>query len=262
MATYPVKQLTKMQRLMGGIALFRRHGDKSWLKWGPAGSVDFTPNITTQPVYTNEFGDRRLLRNITTTKEGTVNLNDLAAFTDLTYESTFVAEQKYLVQAAVANGTYIVEDAEVGGIYDIPGKNGTVTGVTDGADVDFEEDVHFTFHPATGMVEILSKPAGADADIAIAYTLPAITETEGILDLSIMSASGTRGEFMYIGVIADDTLGVPMTLYLPDVEFLPSGAVTAGDTENPNVVSLTGSVYTTADKGYGSLTGQRKIVNA
>lgn len=262
MATYPVKQLTKMQRLMGGIGLFRRHGAKSWLKWGPAGSVDFTPNITTVGVYTNEFGDRRLLRNVTTLKEGTVNINELAAFTDLTYAATFVSEQKYLVQTAVANGTFVIEDAEVGGIYDIPGVNGVVTGVTDGADVDFIEDVHFTFHPATGMVEILSKPAGADADITIAYTLPAITEQEGILDLEVLSASGTRGEFMYIGVIADDTLGVPMTLYLPDVEFLPSGAISAGDTENPNTVSLTGSVYTTADKGYGSLTGQRKIVNA
>lgn len=262
MATFPVKQLTKMQRLMGCINLFRRHGDKSWLKWGPSASVDFEPNITTQPVYTNEFGDRRLLRNITTLKEGTVNINELSAFTDLTYAATFVAEQKYLEQAAVANGTLIIEDAVVPGIYQIPGFNGAVTGISDGADVDFIENTHFTFHSATNLIEVLSKPVGADADLAIAYTLPEITAADGILNLEVMSASGTRGEFMCIGMIADSDNGVPMTLYLPDVEFRPSGAISAGDTENVNTVGLTGSVYTTADKGYGTLTGQRKIVNA
>ncbi|MDR6664031.1 hypothetical protein [Rhizobium sp. 1399] len=262
MATYPIKQLTTMQRLLGGVALFRPQGSVKWVKIGPCESVEFTPNITTVDVYTNEFGDRRLIRKITTTKEGSVVLNGIGAWTEWLYQALFMSAPKYLTQAAIANGSLIITHVEVGGVYELPGKKGTVSGITDGAASDpvtYVENTHFIFHPASGVIEILATPAGATEDIEIEYTLPAITEADKLIDYSIMETSGTRGEFRYIG---DAKVGVSVDLRLADVEFLPNGAVSSGDTANANVGSLTGAVYATADKGYGSLQGLEKITYA
>lgn len=263
MATYPIKQLTQMQRLMGGIALFKPHGSIKWIKVGPTETVEFTPNITTVPVYTNEFGDRRLLRNVTTTKEGTLAANGLSAWSEWVYQALYVSKHKYLAQEAVANGEMVIEETDLIGVYEIPGKKGTVGSVTDGVEsspVTYVLDEHYTFHPATGIVEVLSKPENAGNKIHVSYTLPAITEADKLIDYSIMETSGTRGEFRYIGLTTDG-LGTPVDMRLFDVEFLPSGAASAGDTANVNVASLNGSVYTT-DKGYGTIQGLDKIVNA
>lgn len=260
MATYPVRPLTKMQRMMGGIALFRPEDSVKWIKIGPVESVEFTPNITTVDVYTNEFGDRRLLRKITTTKEGSVVLNGIGAWTEWLYQALFMSKPSYLTQAAVVSDTLIVEDVAVGDIVELPGKKGTVTAVTDGATGVYVEDTHYTFHPQTGVIEFLAIPAEAGADVEIEYSLPAITAVDKLIDLSIMETSGTRGEFRYIGHCAD--VGEDMDMRLADVEFLPNGAISSGDTANANVGSLTGAVYTSPTKGYGSLQGLQKIVNA
>lgn len=260
MATLPVRPLTRMQRMMGGIALFRPEGSNKWIKIGPVDSVEFTPNITTVDVYTNEFGDRRLLRKITTTKEGTVVLNGISAWTEWLYQALFMSKPKYLTQAAVVSDTLIVEDVVAGDIVELPGKKGTVSAVTDGATGVYVEDTHYTFHPQTGVIEFLAIPAGATADVEIEYSLPAITAADKLIDLSILETSGTRGEFRYIGHCAD--VGEDMDMRLSDVEFQPNGAISAGDTANNNVGSLTGAVYTTATKGYGSLQGLETIVNA
>lgn len=261
MATYPIRQLTKLQRLMGGVALFRPAGTQKWIKIGPVESAEFTPSVTTVDIYTNEFGDRRLLRKIPTTKEGTVVLNGIGAWTEWLYQALFMSSKKYKTQAAAANQSLIVEDVSAGDVVSLPGIKGTISEITDGATGIFVENTHYIFHPATNLIEFLAKPAGATADAIIEYDLPAVTEADGLMDLAIMETSGTRGEFRYIGITVDGN-GDPVDMYLPDVEFLPNGAVAAGDTANANVGSLTGSVYATADKGYGSVTGLQKIVNA
>ncbi len=263
MATYPIRQLTKMQRLMGGVALFRPAGSIKWIKIGPCESVEFTPNVTTVDIYTNEFGDRRLLRKIPTTKEGSVVLNGIGAWTEWLYQALFMASKKYKTQAIAADQELLVEAVLVGDVVSLPGIKGTITAITDGesAPVSYVENTHYIFHPATGMIEFIAKPAGAGEDAIVEYDLPAVTEADGLLDLAIMETSGTRGEFRYIGITTDGN-GDEVDMYLPDVEFLPNGAVAAGDTANANVGSLTGSVYSTADKGYGAVTGLQKIVNA
>ncbi len=263
MATFPIRQLTKMQRLMGGVALFRPAGAVKWIKIGPVESVEFTPNITTVDIYTNEFGDRRLLRKIPTTKEGSVVLNGIGAWTEWLYQALFMAKKKYKTQAVAADQELIVEAVDVGDVVSIPGIKGTISAITDGetVPVSYVENTHYIFHPATGVVEFIAIPAGAGEDAIIEYDLPAVTVADGLLDLAIMETSGTRGEFRYIGLTTDGN-GDEVDMYLPDVEFLPNGAVAAGDTANANVGSLTGSVYATADKGYGSVTGLQKIVNA
>lgn len=263
MATYPIRQLTKMQRLMGGVALFRPAGAVKWIKIGPVESVEFTPNVTTVDIYTNEFGDRRLLRKIPTTKEGSVVLNGIGAWTEWLYQALFMAEKKYKTQAAAADQELLVEAVAVGDVVTLPGVKATISAITDGesAPVSYVENTHYIFHPATGVVEFIAIPAGAGEDAIIEYDLPAVTAAEGLLDLAIMETSGTRGEFRYIGITTDGN-GDEVDMYLPDVEFLPNGAVAAGDTANANVGSLTGSVYATSDKGYGSVTGLQKIVNA
>lgn len=263
MATYPIRQLTKLQRLMGGVALFRPAGTQKWIKIGPVESAEFTPNITTVDIYTNEFGDRRLLRKIPTTKEGTVVLNGIAAWTEFLYQALFMSSKKYKTQALAASQEMIVEAVAVGDVVSLPGIKGTITAITDGevAPVSYVENTHYIFHPSTNMIEFIALPAGAAEDAIIEYDLPAVTAADGLLDLAIMETSGTRGEFRYIGITVDGN-GDPVDMYLPDVEFLPNGAVAAGDTANANTGSLTGSVYATADKGYGSVTGLQKIVNA
>jgi hypothetical protein len=261
MATYPIRQLTAKQRLMGGIALFRPKGAQKWIKVGPVESVEFTPNITTVDMYTNEFGDRRLLRKITTTKEGSVALNGIQMWTEWLYSALFMAEKKYKTQAAVAAQTLVVESVAAGDVVSLPGIKGTISEITDGATGVYVEDTHYIFHPATNIIEFLSKPAGATEDAIVEYDLPAVTEADGLLDLAIMETSGTRGEFRYIGITVDGN-GDPVDMYLPDVEFQPNGAIAAGNTAAENTGSLTGSVYATSDKGYGSITGLQKIVNA
>ncbi|MDX1216313.1 phage tail tube protein [Sinorhizobium meliloti] len=263
MATYPIRQLTKLQRLMGGVALFRPTGAQKWIKIGPVESVEFTPSVTTVDQYTNEFGDRRLLRKITTTKEGSVVLNGIQMWTEWLYQALFMASKKYKTQAVAADQELIVEAVAVGDVVSLPGIKGTISAITDGESVpvSYVENTHYIFHPATGMIEFIAKPAGAGEDAIVEYDLPAVTAADALLDLAIMETSGTRGEFRYIGITVDGN-GDPVDMYLPDVEFLPNGAVAAGDTANANTGSLTGSVYATADKGYGSVTGLQKIVNA
>ncbi|UFS81562.1 MULTISPECIES: hypothetical protein [Rhizobium] len=264
MATYPIRQLTSMQRLMGGAGLVRAHGDQKWTKTGPIETVNLTPNITVQPVYSNEWGDRRLLRNMTTTKEATLELTGIQMWTEWLYEALFMSNHKYKTQSAVVSATLEVEDVAAGTVVTLPGINGTITAIDDGASgdpVEYTENVDFIFHPSTGTIEFLKVPAGAAADATVRYSLPAVTETAGLLDLEIMENSGWRGEFIYIGVTKDGN-GTEVKMHLPDVEFRPNGAIATGDTANPNVGGLTGSVYSTPDKGYGTIEGLAKIVNA
>ncbi len=261
MANFPVKQITKAHRLMGGVSLFQPEGSDSWIKIGAHGTANFTPNVTNDPVYSAERGYRQLIKNVVTLKEATLEIADIKSWGEFLYQVLAVSKKVDLVQTAQPSGLFTVDTVKVGGVYFIPGRKGAVSAITDGeaTPISYVEDTHFTFHSESGAIEILAIPVGAGAGIVVEYTLPAITSADEILTFNLMSESGLRGAYRYIGYTSEGN-GTAIDMFLPDVEFLPNGGMAIGDVENANAASVTASVYATDAYGYGTITMLDKIV--
>lgn len=252
MATMAFQPILSKQRVMGGQLVFRKLGTQKYVNLGALASMEFTPNLTEIESYTQEFGDRRLIKKYVTTKDGQISFT-CESWSELGYEILFMANRRLLTQTAVTSGTLTIEDVAVGDAVKIPGFKPTVTAVSDGADNDLVEDVHYTVHRA-GYLQIIALPAGFTGDAVIEYTLPAITETEGLLDLDLMSTAGVRGELVFIGVTSESGDGEEFEQTYHDVELRPSGAVPAFGTEQLNQFTVQGSVYATSNKNsYGTI---------
>jgi len=252
MATMAFQPILSKQRVSGGQLVFRKKGTQKYVNLGALASMEFTPNLTEIESYTQEFGDRRLIKKYVTTKDGQISFT-CESWTELGYEILFMANRRLLTQTAVTAGTLTIEDVAVGDAIKIPGFKPVVTGISDGADNDLIEDVHYTVHRA-GYVQIIALPAGFTGDAIVEYTLPAITETEGLLDLDLMSTAGVRGELVFIGVTSESGDGEEFEQTYHDVELRPSGSVPSFGTEQLNQFTVQGSVYATSNKNsYGTI---------
>jgi len=252
MATMAFKPILDKQRVNGGQLVFRKQGTNKYVNLGALASMEFTPNLTEIESYTQEFGDRRLIKKYVTTKDGQISFT-CESWTELGYEILFMANRRLLTQTAVTAGTLTIEDVAVGDAVKIPGFKPVVSGVSDGADNDLVEDIHYTVHRA-GYVQIIALPAGFTGDAIIEYTLPSITESEGLLDLDLMSTAGVRGELVFIGVTSESGDGEEFEQTYHDVELRPSGAVPAFATEQLSQFTVQGSVYATSNKNsYGTI---------
>lgn len=253
MATLAFQPILDKQRLSGGQLVFRKKGTQKYVNLGALASMEFTPNLTEIESYTQEFGDRRLIKKYVTTKDGQISFT-CESWTETGYEILFMSSKRMLTQTAVTAGTLTIEDVTVGDAVKIPGFKPTVSVVSDGADNDLIENVHYTVH-RTGFLQIIALPAGFTGDAIVEYTLPAITESEGLLDLGLMSTSGVRGELVFIGVTDESGDGEEMEQTYHDVELRPSGAVPAFGNEALNQFTVQGSVYATSGKGDGNSYG-------
>lgn len=246
MANLPIRPITTKQRIMGCVVLFKPEGTNKYIKIGACESVEITPNITRVPSYTPEFGDRRMIGNFTTEKTGEVTINGISMWTEFLYQTLFMGKKTYFTQAASTGNAFTIEDVAVGDVVRLPGIRATNVEFAD----DFVEDVHYTLHAKTNTLEIIGLPLGVADDAALTYDLPEVTEAEKLLNVQVMSESGTRGELNVIGVIRGGP-GKEVETVLPDVEFMPSGAISMGDTSGLNLGALTGSMYSTGELGYG-----------
>lgn len=277
MAQLPIRPITTKQRIMGAQVLVKPHGTERRIKIGAVGTVDITPNIVQVPSYTPEFGDRRLIGNFTTEKTGEINLTDCSMWTELTYEALFMGTKKYRTQSAAAAQTMTLTDIEVGYVTRVPGIRATAVSLSTtlpavGGDpavvVTYVEDEHFTHHPKTGFVEIVQLPDEVvewillsednKPSATLTYSLPAVTAKDKLLDIAIMETSGLRAQLEIIGVISSGP-GKEVEAILPDVEFIPGGAIPMVNTEGLNTWSLKGSMYSTSSLGYGFLRGLEAI---
>ena len=252
MATLALQPILDKQRVSGGQLIFRKKGTDKYVNLGALASMEFTPNLTEIESYTQEFGDRRLIKKYVTTKDGQISFT-CESWTDIGYEILFMANRRLLTQAAVTNGAFTIPDAKVGDAIKIPGFKPVVTGVSDGDANELIEDVHYTVHRA-GYLQIVALPEGFIGDLIGEYTQPAITEAEGLLDLDLMSTAGVRGELVFIGVTSESGDGEEFEQTYNDVELRPSGAVPAFGTEQLNQFTVQGSVYATSNKNsYGTI---------
>lgn len=258
MATYAFQQITDKQRLNGGQLVFKKNGTNKYVNLGALASMEFTPNLTEVESFTQEFGDRRLLKKYVTTKDGQISFV-CESWTEIGYEILFMSNKKLLTQTAVTSGTVTIEAAAVGDAVKLPGFKPAVSGVSDGADIDLVEDVHYTVH-RTGFVQIIALPENFSGDAIIEYSLPSITESAGLLDLGLMSTAGVRGELVFIGVTDESGDGEEMEQTYWDVELRPSGAVPAFNTEAINQFTVQGSVYATSGKADGKSYGQVRSI--
>ncbi|MGO7115572.1 hypothetical protein ACCS79_03570 [Rhizobium johnstonii] len=264
MAKYPATPLSPgYHRIQGVMAFYQSTTSPKLFKIGPVGSVVITLTPTEVEARSSEKGSNDLIATYVTQRDGTVALNDIQMWTPWLYAALYMAEHKYLTQTAKAAQTLEIPDPATGDVVQVPGVKATITSVTDGAPsdpVEYEVDDDFGYHTDSGLLEILNVPAAADeAKAVVTYSLPAITEAEGILDLAAMSVSGTRGKLILIGVIESNP-GVPVTVVVPDVEFRPNGDIPMGDVSALNVVSLTGRIYNTDPKGMAFITSQKALI--
>lgn len=258
MAQYPIVQLTNKQRLMGTTNLFKFHGTNKWIKLGPAASTVFTPTLTEVDDRSNEWGDNRLIGKFVTGKDPVLVVNEMSQWTDFAYQTLFMAEKQYLTQEAVVSATMTVEDVAVGDVFRLPGVKGSITSITDGAEsspVSYAVNTNYIFNGRYRTGEFTKLPVGAGDDAVVTYSLPAITEADGLLDLEMMSASGARGEFLSLGIIPKSFSGSRQEteMWIPDIEFRPQGDVSQGDTANVNKFTLVGNIYSHPEHGYGRL---------
>lgn len=257
----PIVPLVSKQRLMGVISLFRPEGSQRWLKIGPCDTVEFTPAPETVDSTSAETGLKKLLRKITTGATATVNLTGVQMWTEFLYSVSYLAQKRYLTQAAVVSATLVLEDISDNFVFSLPVRNATIISITNADEDELVVGSDFIFSAETRFGEIKKVPAGFGETATITYSAPAITENEALLDLDIMSVGGIRGEFMAIGMAVDGN-GDPVSMHLPSVEFRPNGASALGDAANLNTGTIQADVYQDSTGSYGRLEGRRKIVEA
>jgi len=262
MATSPIKVLTTGQRMQGGQLIFKEHGKKKWNKIGPVGAVTFTPTLTEVTSRSDETGQSQLIGSWVTQSDAVLNIADIQMRTETLEEALMLATTKYRTQTAVASAVLTVEDVEVGDVIDIPGMFATIISVEDtasGSPHVYHEDAtgfgsnHYIFQSERNVLEFIAKPTGAAADADITYSLPAVTEADGIIERTMLTTSGKRGELRVLGSVgANGALpGVAEDYIFLDVELRGDGAVTLKGVDNLNTGTLTAKVYNTGGAGYG-----------
>ncbi|NKL63296.1 hypothetical protein [Rhizobium leguminosarum] len=260
----PIVPLVSKQRLMGAISLFRPEGSQRWLKIGPTDTAEFTPAIETVDSSSAETGLKKLIRKYTTGTTATLNLTGVQMWTEFLYSVLYLSQKKYLTQEAVVSATLELDDVTDGFVFDLPARKPAITSITNGDEENPKSlavGTDFIFSSETRFGELKKLPADFGNKAVITYSAPAITETEALLDLDIMSISGIRGEYQCIGMTADGN-GDPVSMYLPSVEFRPNGASSVGDAANLNTGTIQADVYQDSNGSYGRLEGRRKIIEA
>lgn len=252
----------KYHRMMGVTAFWEIPGDIKLRRIGPVGSVTLALSPTEVEARSSEGGGNDLIATYITARDATVTFTDCQMWTPWMYAAVYMSEIKYATQTALTSGVLEIPTPEAGDVILVPGIRPSVTSVSDGAESDpvtYASGDDYTFDQPTALLEILKVPEDAALSIAkVTYSLPAITEEDGILDMSIMSTSGMRGKLHLKGRI-DGGPGTEVTVVVPDVEFRPNGDIALGDTQALNVSTIVGKVYNTSPKGLAYLTSHASI---
>lgn len=260
MAHLPIKPLTTGQRIMGGITIFKPHDSDRYIKFGPVDSVTWTPTLTEIDSRSDETGTSQLIGKWPVQQDGKIEITGIQMWSDLLYDSLFLATREFITQAAVTSASLTLLNIAIGDVIRIPGYNPTIISVTDTTSVspvDYTEDEDATgdgeyiFHQNSGLLEVTGKPSGANSTLVITYSLPLITSADKLPKREIMKTGGTRGELRVIGTTDGGLPGDPVTYVFRDVKFMPNGAVNLKNAKELNTGSLTGDLFNASGQGYG-----------
>jgi hypothetical protein len=238
--TPPSDGLYELPRIQ---VLFRKQGESKFVNLGDTDAFTWTPNLTEIERYGKDSSTRVLRRTDVIQKDATIGMT-LYQMTDTARGMLLMAEpDAYLAQDAVADGDVTFTNPAAGDIYSLGVRDVTLTSVTDGTTptpVAYVVNVNYKVDRRTGMIEILSVPDGADTDLVIAYTAPAILETAKRWSGGPMSNNGVRGTLFLRG---QGDIGENHEAWFWDVKLRPNGDVAFQGEDDYASIQLTGRCY-------------------
>lgn len=252
MAQFAVQMITNKARMSAAQVLFQPEGSAKLYSFGNVTALEFTPNLQEFEDTSREEGIKQIIGIYLVQKDGTITLRT-RSWTEVVYQLAMMSDKAYVVRAADEDVSVTYEDVAVGDIYRTT-KRVTITSATDGAledPVAWVEGTHFTYHPQSGVVQILAIPAGSEPDLHLEFDVEAITDSDKLLSLQVLGNEGVTGRLIAIGT---NQVGQKGELNLGRVQFRPDGAVPFVGGDEGDEASLTGRVFAEPGVGYGTWT--------
>lgn len=247
------------------------------IKVGPTGAITITPAFTEVESRTDESGVSELLKKFVTQFDATIDIADIQMWTAWLYDALFLADRTYRTQTLAAAKTFEIEAVAVGDVVRVPGIRPTVTSVSgsipgvgeepdtpvafvelmDGQDEDGSK--HFTYHPKTGLLEIIALPDGYAGDVTVTYSQPAITEADKLVAWELYKNNGWQGKVFIYGATQESN-GDVVDAEIDFVTLRPNAGVGMKDVANPNVGALSGDIRK-VDGGFGRIYSREAFVS-
>lgn len=221
--------------------LFKPEGENSYLLMGDADDVNLAINIEENERYTNECGVRSLVKTVVTQKDAELNMTMLQ-FSNFLRAVSLLGQDNDFVQTA---STGIIENftaVQAGRMYNLANTHTdpATIDITDGTTlVAYVEGTDYEYDAKAGIVELISIPGGADADIIVTYDLLAVTAAEDVLNSGILAANEFNGAIIIRGCQDE---GPEALIELHNVQLRPNAARNFIQDTDFDTVELIGKV--------------------
>jgi hypothetical protein len=222
--------------------LFKPEGEEAFELLGDADAVEIEPTVEETDRFTNEEGVRKKVLTIVTQVDATLTLT-LAQLTDRNRALSLLGELNLFNQVAAVGETFQVTTVEVGKIYQLNGfvniDPGTIT-IEDSLAVPYVDQVNYKLDVETGLLEIVSKPAGADDELNVTFDALAIDDADQRAIIGLASKTANRGKLIIRGT---NEVGPRVQIVLHDVQLRPAGGRSLISDSELDAIEIEGDIF-------------------
>lgn len=222
--------------------LFKPLGAPEYEILGDSDDVTLEMNVEETDRFTNEEGIRKLAKTIVTQIDPRLALT-LVHLSDRNRALALLGMLEYATQTAAPGEVYLIEDVEEGGkLYKLPHIMVSINSVesTDVVPVPYVLNVNYRIDEENGIIQIIEKPAGANADVNVDYDAAAVVAGDLKAKIKIGASTSTRGAMIIRGT---NDVGKQVTLYLHDVQLRPSAGRAYVSETDLATIELEGRVF-------------------
>jgi hypothetical protein len=239
-----------------GQVLFKPEGSDAYELLGDTDAVELEIAVEETERFSNEDGERTKVLTVINQVDATLTMT-LMQLTDRNRALSLLGALNYFTQAADTGLTLNIPVLTIGGIYSLNGDiaiddSTIVVESGDAVPVAYVADVNYKLDKHTGLIEIVSKPLGADNEIDITYDIEAIVAGDKKARIGIASDTSNRGAFIYRGT---NSQGPRTQLVIHDVQLRPSSPrALISDTDFAGI-EIEGAVFKDGTKPAGMQLG-------
>jgi len=222
--------------------LFQPQGQEEFFLLGDADEVTIEPTVEESERYSNEGGVKELALTVVTQVDATFNAT-LMQLSDINRALSLLGELEYATQGAIVGQTKnIIGVNPDEKMYELDGiTDTTITAFTDGTTlVDYIEGVDYIHDAKAGIVQILSIPAGGDADVIITFDGAEILAASEVAKIGIANKTANRGKLIIRGT---NEVGPRSKVVLHDVQLRPDGERNYISDEDFDSIEIVGRIF-------------------
>lgn len=241
--------------------LFKPQGSETFELLGDSDEVTIETTVEETERYTNEAGIRLLAITIVTQVDAVVNMT-LVQLSDRNRALSLLGEldaAEQTVDAAVVKNITGVDTNDA--IYELDGDfDVTITSITDGAAAEtYIEGEHYRVDRGAGFVQFIGQPAGADPDVIITYSRPAVIAADERALIGIASKTENRGTLVIRGT---NEVGPRLKVVLHDVQIRADGERNYISETDLDTIEIVGRVFRDENQPTGFELGSEQLIAA